>query len=57
MNLEAGARYLYQCAKYHGWDSQAFAKQFEEFRSTDPIGYDEWLAIIERIVKCVNEKC
>jgi hypothetical protein len=48
-DVEAAARFLHQEGLRHGW-WKPYKKSYDELAATDPIGRDEFDAIVERML-------
>jgi len=47
--VEAAARVLFKAGQFHHW-WPGFMKTYDELAATDPIGKDEFDAIVERVL-------
>ncbi len=56
LNVEYAMEILYNEGSFHNWFERKYAT-IEEFKEKDPIGYDEFGGIVERILLAsVQEK-
>lgn len=49
--LRAVAKNLHNEGNFYGWAGPHFKLSFEEFEQNDPIGFNEWMSLVECAVQ------
>jgi uncharacterized protein (DUF488 family) len=52
--VRAAAEVLHKAAVHYGWLSPYYTKSYQELEKTDPIGFDEFNAIVADILKAAQ---
>ena len=53
--LRAAAKVLHNISVLHGWAGPHYKKTYEELEKTDPIGFEEFNAIVANVIDAAEK--